>query len=453
MRLTAGAAALVLALTCALPALAARKTGYAAYTDIVADINGHPIRSYNVQGYTALVAEDLRTYGFVAIWNPERRTLSVSRARGRDGGPAMPSSWPDYRPGPLTHAIGSRARDIFATDIVTDVAGKQVESFCLDGETLIRIDDLAPYGKVTWNPEERTISLTLGDPQAIRLESLKGEAEQWKQTGGARSSWEIFEGKKGALFTASLTGTPQGNTSRLVYVDRLGNALDLLSLLPQGAAAHALPRNIVLSQEDVITFDTPILETLPGTGETRDWGDTRCTVWPDIPRVEYFPLQGALSDWSARYESGSWTRSPEELDVSVGRVAGAGTLVNQGEVRLPGDTGDVTLTMTQDTVTISLRDRFVLDAAFAGTGFGRAWGALNALKLPGVTDPDFRPGNTPEQRAAVSPYFQVTRNGQPLSGSAWWSRGNGHADLNFDFDSPVTLAEGDILRVRLAMPG
>ncbi len=455
LRLAAAALALALPLASAVPA-AAETAGYAAYTDIVADINGHSIRSYNVEGYTAVVAEDLRAYGFYAIWNPEARTLSVQRARGQDGGPETPYQWPSYDPGPLTHPIGSRARDIYTTDIVTYVAGQKVESFCLDGETLILIDSLAPYGTVVWNPEARTISLTLGDPMAIRLEALKTNAEQWKQTAGPESSWELHEGKKGTLFTAVLTGTPQGDMSQMVYVDRLGNTLDILSLLPQGglgAAYYASPRNIQMSEEDVITFDTPVLETVAETGETREWGDTRCTVYTDSGRAEFFPLQGEAASWSAQYRSGEWTKDPDVLDVTAGRAAAGGGIQNLGEIRLPGDAGDLSLNMNQNGISITLRDSFVLNSAFAGSGFGRVWNALEALNLPKAGDEGFSPANTPEQKAAAAAWLQVTLNGQPLSGSLWRGRGNGHSDLYFDFDAPVALGAGDALRVHMSMPG
>ena len=41
------------------------------YTDIVALIDDHPIRSYNVDNRMVVVAEDLRGYGFYAIWHAE----------------------------------------------------------------------------------------------------------------------------------------------------------------------------------------------------------------------------------------------------------------------------------------------------------------------------------------------------------------------------------------------
>ena len=53
--------------------------GSALKTDIVASINGHHIPSYNVEGYTYIVAEDLRYYGFSVVYDNNYRSLSISR--------------------------------------------------------------------------------------------------------------------------------------------------------------------------------------------------------------------------------------------------------------------------------------------------------------------------------------------------------------------------------------
>ena len=64
-RLFTAALSAALLLSLALPSSAAgtgRAVDWALYTDITAQINGHPLRSYNVNGSTAVVAEDPRAY-------------------------------------------------------------------------------------------------------------------------------------------------------------------------------------------------------------------------------------------------------------------------------------------------------------------------------------------------------------------------------------------------------
>ena len=170
-RLFTAALSAALLLSLALPSSAAgtgRAVDWALYTDITAQINGHPLRSYNVNGSTAVVAEDLRGYGFQVLWDAEDRTLSVERAADSTGCPALPASWPDYTPPALTQPVGTRAQPILSTDIDTYVAGQYVRSCNIGGETLIWFSDLAPYGAVAFDEDSRTAELTLGDPMQIQ---------------------------------------------------------------------------------------------------------------------------------------------------------------------------------------------------------------------------------------------------------------------------------------------
>ena len=136
-RLFTAALSAALLLSLALPSSAAgtgRAVDWALYTDITAQINGHPLRSYNVNGSTAVVAEDLRGYGFQVLWDAEDRTLSVERAADSTGCPALPASWPDYTPPALTQPVGTRAQPILSTDIDTYVAGQYVRSCNIGGD-------------------------------------------------------------------------------------------------------------------------------------------------------------------------------------------------------------------------------------------------------------------------------------------------------------------------------
>ena len=53
--------------------------GYSLTTDIIAQINGYDIASYNYRGNTYLIAEDLADYGFDVSYNNNTRTLYVTR--------------------------------------------------------------------------------------------------------------------------------------------------------------------------------------------------------------------------------------------------------------------------------------------------------------------------------------------------------------------------------------
>ena len=276
--------ALSLCLGCSLPAraYAPKIVDYALYTDVVAKINGHPLRSYNIGGYTAVVAEDLRGYGFQTVWNGGERTLRVTRAL-RNGEPEAPAVWPAYESERTTHKIGARAKPVYATDIVTYVAGKRVEAFNVNGETLVWFDDLAPFGAVVWSPDERVLALELGDPVAIALAPLIENVEAWKAVGGPDSGWEKHECRTGTLLVTRYTGTPHGSATSMLFVRKSGEPIminDLLPAWPWGSGSYLRPRDIVIDEPDHrLTFITPVRElTAYPDGDVRDLGECRCTV-------------------------------------------------------------------------------------------------------------------------------------------------------------------------------
>lgn len=92
-RLFTAALSAALLLSLALPSSAAgtgRAVDWALYTDITAQINGHPLRSYNVNGSTAVVAEDLRGYGFQVLWDAEDPHPFRGAGRGQHRLPCPP---------------------------------------------------------------------------------------------------------------------------------------------------------------------------------------------------------------------------------------------------------------------------------------------------------------------------------------------------------------------------
>ena len=73
----------------AVPSAQAANADYALYSDIVAQIDGHPLRSYIVDGNAVIVAEDLIQYGFTVDWNAKKHTLRITREA------PPPEVWPD----------------------------------------------------------------------------------------------------------------------------------------------------------------------------------------------------------------------------------------------------------------------------------------------------------------------------------------------------------------------
>lgn len=129
--------------------------GKACYTDIKASINGYDINSYNVDGYTYVVAEDLRNYGFNVVWDSSSRTLAISR-----GSSTYPAS--EYKAPFITQdLVGKKSHNLLYTDIKTYVNNSWVQSYNINGRTIIRFESLNVFGAVTWTPESKDISLEI----------------------------------------------------------------------------------------------------------------------------------------------------------------------------------------------------------------------------------------------------------------------------------------------------
>lgn len=165
-RLLCSALAALLLLALPVPADAAQITGYYCNTDIVAYVSGAPIRSYNINGWTGIVAEDLVKYGFDVVYDNDARHLSVIWAD-------RPVT-ADYVPAVNTKPIGSRAGNIYKTDITVSLESwsdrmyantsprfsKPVSGWNIGGQTILLIDELLVFGSVVWDAQARTISFT-----------------------------------------------------------------------------------------------------------------------------------------------------------------------------------------------------------------------------------------------------------------------------------------------------
>jgi len=133
---------------------------YAQPTNIVASINGYQIMSYNVDGLTYICVEDLRHYGFDVYYDNYTRSLTVNRNYALSIAPHISDSTNFWK-------IGSNKtfKNILYTDIVTFVNGSYVNSYNIDGRTIICFNDLATFGTVNYDNNKREISLYIDSMQ------------------------------------------------------------------------------------------------------------------------------------------------------------------------------------------------------------------------------------------------------------------------------------------------
>lgn len=171
---------MTLSLSCVSYAKPGDIVGYACHTDIIAEINGAQIPSYNVNGYTYIVAEDLVNYGFNANWYPEERVIEVTRNYG------VRNITANYqKPYVSKSQIGKKAYNILDTNINASlsgyhlysfVEGEFVQSYNINGRTIIPFDMMDIFGTVEWHPYARKITLTIPGV------NFKGQGNKTAQT-------------------------------------------------------------------------------------------------------------------------------------------------------------------------------------------------------------------------------------------------------------------------------
>ncbi|MGV8145797.1 MAG: glycoside hydrolase family 26 protein [Alkaliphilus sp.] len=132
------------------------KIGVVLETDIKTYINGNPINSFNINGKTAVVVEELGNYGFDVRWDGVARNLIVSRDKNKEFSLIFTNNEEDF-------IIGRRAFNVLYTDIKTYIDGVRIESFNINGLTAIYISSLKKYGELSWDNSTRTVKLYYSD--------------------------------------------------------------------------------------------------------------------------------------------------------------------------------------------------------------------------------------------------------------------------------------------------
>ena len=156
------------------------KTGTVLSTDIVAYIDGVEIPSYNIDGRTAVVAENLnaKTLPFGVYYDDAERKLNITPTDiyGTGGRDSF-----HFENDTFSLPVGTPMTDVLFTDIKTFFDGTELESFNIGGFTCIYTDDLAKLcGVYEWDEEKRTVNITLNQtasnstPQSFLKESGRG---------------------------------------------------------------------------------------------------------------------------------------------------------------------------------------------------------------------------------------------------------------------------------------
>lgn len=140
--------------TSAFAAQAMTPAGDLLETDISTYINGCQINSYNVNGYTAIIAEDLTKYGFSVAWNNVARTLTITRSENNEFSGELLFGKENIN-------VGKKTGTAYHTDIRTFVNGVTVLSYNIGGKTAIFTDALKLFGDVRFDSNSRSVFCTI----------------------------------------------------------------------------------------------------------------------------------------------------------------------------------------------------------------------------------------------------------------------------------------------------
>lgn len=197
--------------------------GYTKYTDIGAYINHYPITSYNINGNTAVVAEDLANYGFNVKWNDVERSLTISRNYDAT---AITPFGTVYK---YTSKAGLDAFPYLESDIVVYVNGARVDSFNIDGKTCVYLDSLASLGEVAWVPEVRALKMWVEGLPVNTYAPIQEEPNFVSETNEQYSgysysyqklkSWLIANGVKASNGSYGFMDTIDGTTTSIIYMN------------------------------------------------------------------------------------------------------------------------------------------------------------------------------------------------------------------------------------------
>ena len=130
-------------------------------TDITAYVEGICIPSYNINGRTAIVAQDLSKLGgklnFGVYFDEESRVLTINDTDIHGWGAPTQIV---YQKEITNIPVGTPAGDVLYTDITANFNGTPIESFNIDGYTCIYSDDLGKLcGTYLWDEAERRVDV------------------------------------------------------------------------------------------------------------------------------------------------------------------------------------------------------------------------------------------------------------------------------------------------------
>ncbi|MCL2518207.1 MAG: carboxypeptidase regulatory-like domain-containing protein [Oscillospiraceae bacterium] len=321
------------------------KLGDVLNTDIKVYINEIQIMGYNIDGWTYVIAEDLKPYGFTVIWDGVAKSLSITQGPATGTAKPVPTN---------TNRVGSVAFPYVYTDIVTYIDGKIVKSYNIQGYTVIQTDDLASaFGSASWDGVKRELRLrtfTSISGRIIGSDAPNGISATvtLKDSAGTIRGTTATSTNGSYQFTGLIPGMYRIEASATGYSM---NSTDLFSAL-----SNVTNRNLTLSRAmftvsgRVYASDAPtgvsstvkLINSNGVTFDTKQTGSTGSYLFTDVPNGTYtieasaqgyvaktlaaFAVNGNVSNKDVLLERSAYTISGKITDKSSGSPIAAVTI-------------------------------------------------------------------------------------------------------------------------------
>lgn len=189
-------------------------------TDILTQIDGRNITSYNIDGQTLIALEDLEQYGFNVKYDDSVRAVFINQT---DECP------PDFNPHIERGSVGGIAGNYYESDIKAFVNGQWINAYSLNGKMAARVEDLgnvsedskfgtSPYlMSYTYDDSKRLLSLYTDKAKAPTFEQIIADFKAGEYTSFSYST-ETFELNGGKILVHRTGGVPHGPYAEYVYI-------------------------------------------------------------------------------------------------------------------------------------------------------------------------------------------------------------------------------------------
>lgn len=230
-------------------------------TDILTQIDGKGITSYNIDGQTLIALEDLEQYGFNVKYDDSVRAVFINQTG------ECPS---DFNPHIERGKVGGVAGSYYESDIKAFVNGQWINAYSLDGkmaasvEELGKISENSSYGtspylmSYTYDDSKRLLSLYTDMSKIPSADEIIA-ALKADEYGGFSYSTEKLELDGGLVVIRSMGGIPHGPAVTYRYISDDGLYLNFGNALSNGYKFRDYWGRITISNltadGDCIAFD------------------------------------------------------------------------------------------------------------------------------------------------------------------------------------------------------